>query len=283
MPTVHIGDLQIDTVNDAQIMADSGGPFGLVPRALWSRTYTPDEQGRVPMVHNCLLVRSGERTIVVDTGIGSRVGEKAARHMGLTHPDGTLLDGLARLGVAPEDVDLVINTHLHADHCGGNMCEGPDGTLRPTFPNAEYWVQRREAADAMFPNERTRATYYRENFWPLVEAGQMTLIDGEVEVLPGMRIDPTPGHTPGHTSIVFEHGDEAALYVADLASMWVNFANLAWMTAYDVEPLITLETKRIWQQWVLERNALVIFEHDPLIMVGRLVEQDGRLTVVDAS
>jgi len=277
---IRIGDLDIHLINDAVIRADAGGPFGLVPRALWNRTYEHDDQFRIEMHHYCLLVRGAGRTIVVDTGIGNRMPEKVARLMALEHPNGGLLGGLAALGITPQDVDLVINTHLHGDHCGGNTCFAEDGSLLPTFPNAEYWTQRREYADAYLPNERTRGTYYRSNFAPLYESGQMTLIDGEVEVVPGMRCVLTPGHTPAHMSIVFEGGGQSVLYVADMASLAVHFTNLAWMTAYDVEPLITLETKRIWQQWALERDATIIFEHEPLTPVGRLVKgENGKLSL----
>lgn len=277
---ICIGDLEVHLINDAIIRADAGGPFGLVPRALWNRTYAHDEQFRIEMHHYCLLVRTAGKTIVVDTGIGTRVPDKMAQLMALEQPEGGLVGGLAAQGIAPEDVDLVINTHLHSDHCGGNMHFAEDGSLAPTFPNAEYRVQRREYADAYLPNERTRGTYFRDNFTPLYESGQMTLIDGEVEVVPGMRCVLTPGHTPAHMSIVFEQGGESALYVADMASLAVHMTNLAWMTAYDVEPLVTLESKRIWQQWALERDATIIFEHEPLTPVAKLRQTEaGKLTL----
>ncbi len=281
---ITIGDIEIDIINDARIMSDSGGVFGLVPRALWTRHYTPDAQSRVPMLHNCLLVRADGKIIVVDTGIGTKVPDKMASILSLERPAGGLVEGLARCGVRSEDVDLVINTHLHSDHCGGNTRFDQSGALVPTFPNAEYWVQRLEYADAAFPNERTRGTYFQENYAPLLQSGQMRLIDGEVEVVPGMRVVVTPGHTRAHASVVFERDGAAALYVGDMASLAVHFANLAWMTAYDIEPLVTLETKRFWQRWVLERDALVLFEHDPLIAVGRLAPRgdDGKLTVIPA-
>lgn len=281
---LHIGDIRIDIINDGQIMADTGGPFGLVPRALWARHYEPDEQSRIPMHHNCLLVRTAGRTIVVDTGLGTKIPEKMQRIMALTRPEGDLVAGLRRLGVASEDVDLVVNTHLHNDHCGGNTLLTENGELAPAFPNAEYVVQRLEYADAAFPNERTRGTYFADNFAPLYQSGQMRLLDGDVEIAPGMRAVLTPGHTRAHMSVVFEQGGEAALYVADMASLAVHFARLAWMTAYDVEPLVTLETKRIWQRWVLERDAYVLFEHDPAITVGRLRgEAEGQLRVEPAA
>lgn len=276
---IKIGDIELELVSDGRIMSDSGGVFGLVPRVLWSRIIDADDQGRVPIDHHCLLVRAAGKSIVVETGLGSKLSEKQAGYIDLQRAEGGLVEGLARLGVRAEDVDVVINTHLHADHCGGNTRFESERVVA-TFPNAEYWVQRLEYADAILPNERTRGTYFAENFASLYESGQMRLIDGEVEVVPGMRCVVTPGHTRGHQSVVFEQGDEAALFTADLSTLAVHFARLAWMTAYDVEPLVTLETKRTWQRWALRKNALLIFTHETQIPVGRLVSQDGKLEVV---
>jgi glyoxylase-like metal-dependent hydrolase (beta-lactamase superfamily II) len=278
---IRIGDIEIEIINDARILADAGGAFGLVPRPLWSPFIAPDDQNRIPMDHNCLLVRAGGKTILVETGYGLKLSDKQIARLSLTRLEGGLVAGLAKRGVKPEQVDLVINTHLHADHCSGNTVTEGDA-IKPVFPNAEYRVQRLEYADAAFPNERTRATYFRENFAPLYESGQMRLLDGEVEIVPGIRCVVTPGHTRGHQSVVFEAGGRAAICVADLASLSVHFANLAWMTAYDVEPLVTLETKRIWQRWALAHDALLLFVHDPLIPVGRLIRDGEKLRVVAA-
>ncbi|NDJ76668.1 MAG: MBL fold metallo-hydrolase [Chloroflexi bacterium] len=268
----QIGDIEIHLVSDGVVWVDRGGAFGLVPQALFSRYLPPDEKQRVPMVLTCLLVRAGGRTIVVDTGLGTRVDDRAIRFWGLEREHGTLLDGLARKGVQPEDVDLVIDTHLHSDHCSGNMCYGPDGALLPTFPNAEYVVQRREYEDAMQPNERTRGTYFPDSYAPLVESGQMRLLDGDTEIVPGVWGVVTPGHTPGHQSMRFESGGQHALFVSDLASYAIQFERLAWMTAYDVEPLVTLESKRKWQQWAVDTGGLLIFQHDTQILAAHLVE-----------
>lgn len=276
---IRLGDFEFELLNDARVLMDAGGVFGLVPRALWGRLYPPDEQNRVPMDHHCLLVRGGGKTILVDTGMGTKVPEQTARFIHLTQPGGGLVDQLARLGVQPQEVDLVVNTHLHSDHCGGNTRFEGDQIV-PVFPNAEYWVQRLEYADAAFPNERTRGTYFPFNYEPLYRSGQMRLLDGDAEVVPGMRCVVTPGHTRAHQSVIFESGGQAAIYVCDMASFAVHFARLAWMTAYDVEPLVTLETKRRWQKWALANNALLIFIHDPQTPLGRLVDQADRLEVV---
>ncbi|NLX09007.1 MAG: MBL fold metallo-hydrolase [Chloroflexi bacterium] len=266
----QIGEIEIYPVSAGLVQVDGGGAFGLVPRVLWSRYLPPDDQNRVPMTLTCLLVRAAGKTIVVDTGMGDKLPPKLVQQWGLTHPRGTLLDGLARMGIQPEDVDIVINTHLHSDHCAGNTTVGPDGELRATFPRAEYVVQRREYEDAIRPNERTRATYVPFNYEPLYRTGQLTLLDGDTEIAPGVRAVVTPGHTPAHQVVVFESGGQHALFVADLASYAVHFERLGWMTAYDVEPLVTLETKRHWQRWALDHDALLIFQHDTQKGAGHL-------------
>jgi glyoxylase-like metal-dependent hydrolase (beta-lactamase superfamily II) len=271
----HIGDIEIHLISDGVVLVDGGGAFGLVPRVLWGRILPPDDRNRVPMILTCLLVRAAGKTILVDTGLGDKLPPKLVELWGLSHPNGTLLDGLARLGLAPGHVDLVINTHLHGDHCAGNTTFTPDGDVRPVFPNAEYFVQRREYEDAMRPNERTQATYVPINYEPLARSGQLTLLDADREIVPGVSVVLTPGHTPGHQSVLFESGGLHALFVADLASYAVHFERLGWMTAYDVEPLVTLETKRRWQAWALEHDALLIFQHDTQVGAARLAEDEG--------
>jgi glyoxylase-like metal-dependent hydrolase (beta-lactamase superfamily II) len=275
-----IGSIDIHLVSDGVVWMDSGGPWGLVPRPLWSRYLPPDDQHRVPMVLTCLLVRAAGKTIVVDTGLGEKLTPKMIEWWNLQRERGTLIDGLARVGVAPDDVDIVIDTHLHGDHCAGNTRFDDDGGVVATFPNAMYYVQRREYDDAMHPNERTRGTYFPINYAPLVEAGQMTLLDGDTEIVPGIKGVVCPGHTPGMQCVLFEDGSEYALFVSDLASYAIHFEKLAWMTAYDVEPLVTLETKRRWQQWALDTGALLIFQHDTQILAGHYVEDDaGKRTI----
>ncbi|MCY3945921.1 MAG: MBL fold metallo-hydrolase [Anaerolineaceae bacterium] len=277
---LQIGDIRVHLIQESHYLVDPGGPFGLVPRALWSRHMTPTEDLLVPMTSNCLLLQSAGRNIVVDTGYGHKLPAKVQRQIHLTRPHGDLCQGLASLGLAPADVDLVINTHLHADHCAGNTCHDENGDLAAVFPNAEYVVQRREYEDACRPNERTRATYLAENFEPLRASGQLRLLDGDCELALGLRGVVTPGHTPGHMSIVLESEGQCGVQLADMATYALHFERLGWMTAYDVEPLITLETKRRWQAWALEREALLFFPHDPQRPAGQLRrDESGRLKV----
>lgn len=275
---LQVGDIRLHLINDGDTGVDAGGPFGLVPRALYRSYYEPDENNLVPMTGTCLLIQTGGQNIVADTGLGNKLDAKRRAIWNLSRPKGDLLDGLRRLGVEPGDVSLVINTHLHADHCSGNTTFNADrSAVLPTFPNAEHVVQRREFEDASNPNERTAATYLSINWDVLVKNGQMRLLDGDTELAPGVRGVVTPGHTPGHMSVVIESGGQSAMFVCDLASYAVHFERLGWMTAYDVEPLVTLETKRHWQQWALETNAALIFPHDSKRPIGRLAHgEKGR-------
>lgn len=273
---LQIGDIRIYVINDGYHHVDPGGAFGLVPRSLWSKYFTPDDEYRIPMTTINLLVQISNKNIVIDTGFGeNKLTEKeAAKFWRLERPTGSLMDGLGRLGLTSADIHMVINTHLHADHCTGNTIYDAEGQLQAAFPNAEYVVQRREYEDAMHPNERTRATYFANNFQPLVESGQMRLLDGDTDFVPGVRGMVTRGHTPGHMSIRFESNGQHAAFLCDMSTYAVHFERLGWMTAYDVEPIITLETKRAWQKWALETDAVLIFPHDPYRTIGRLV-QDG--------
>jgi glyoxylase-like metal-dependent hydrolase (beta-lactamase superfamily II) len=269
---IQIGDIQIHLISDGVVWMDRGGPFGLVPRPLWIKYLEPDDEDRVPMVLTCLLVRAAGQTVVVDTGLGTKLDDNAKHIWNLQRPTGTLTDGLARCGVRTQDVDIVVNTHLHGDHCSGNTYFGADGEAHPTFPNARYVTQRLEYEDAMRPNERTRATYFSVNYKPLVKSGHMSLLAGDAEVVPGVTCVMTPGHTRGHQSVLFQSQGEKVLFVADLASYAIHFEKLGWMTAYDVEPLVTLETKRHWQQWAVDTGGLLIFQHDTQVPTARMIQ-----------
>ncbi|TVR23165.1 MAG: MBL fold metallo-hydrolase [Anaerolineaceae bacterium] len=265
----QLGDMTLHLINDGITMADPGGPFGLVPRVLYRRYFEPNADFLIPMTLHNLLVESGGQRILIDTGLGDKLTEKDIQRWGLQRPQGTLTDALARLNLTPDDIDIVIDTHLHGDHCAGNTIITAEGVV-PAFPNAQYVTQRREYEDAIRPNERTAATYHSVNWDVLMQNGQMRLLDGDTVIAPGITGVVTPGHTPGHMSVKLESDGQHALFVCDMASYAVHFERLAWMTAYDVEPLVTLETKRRWQAWALEHDALLIFPHDPQRPAGRL-------------
>jgi glyoxylase-like metal-dependent hydrolase (beta-lactamase superfamily II) len=272
----RIGDLEFTFVSDGHVWVDAGGPFGLVPRKLYESILQPREDNSIPMDLNCLLVRSEGMTIVIDTGLGSKLDAEDQARWGLERAQGGLVQQLAAVGVEPQDVDLVLNTHLHTDHCGGNTIF-IDGALSPTFPNAEYWVQRLEWSEASHPDARTRGTYFKENFEPLYTRGQLRLLHGDAEVTRHISCVVTPGHTRAHQSVLLQSGSWRGLYVADMASYAINMQRTAWLTAYDVLPLENIATKTRWQRWAMENKAWLFFEHDPKIKIAQLHERDGRL------
>jgi glyoxylase-like metal-dependent hydrolase (beta-lactamase superfamily II) len=273
-------DLQIELLCDGIVHVDAGGPFGLVPRVLYEPHFPVDDANRVPQSLTCMLVRSQGKTIVIDTGLGPKLGENEVRRWNLQRPDGDLVDVLRRKGVEPEQVDLVIDTHLHWDHCGGNT-ERVDGDVVPRFPNATYIVQRTEWSKASRPDARTQGTYLGNNFVPLMERGALRLIQGDTRVTDHVRCVVTPGHTRAHQSIVLENGDWRGLFVADMASYAIHMARTAWLTSYDVLPLENIRTKEKWQEWALANGAWLFFQHDPFLAIGRLERQErGRLAVV---
>jgi glyoxylase-like metal-dependent hydrolase (beta-lactamase superfamily II) len=255
---------------------DGGANYGLVPKVLWERHTPADAQNRIAMALNCLLIRSSGRTILVDTGYGSKLAGKWRQILSLARAPG-LPGALAAHGLTPADIDVVINTHLHADHCGGNTT-AVDGCLVPTYPRAEYWIQRLEWADAMFPNERTRTTYLAENLRPLEP--QLRLLDGDTRVTSDVWCAVTRGHTRAHQSVVIESGGLTIIYLGDLAPFAVHLERLAWIAANDVEPLETLDTKRRLCRLALEREALLVFEHDPRVTAGYLHQEGDEFTVV---
>ena len=278
---MRLGNASLYIVSDGLAWMDGGGHFGLVPKVLWEKVVQADELNRIPMALNCLLIVSEGKRILVDTGFGDKLSPKE-REIYSIAGDSRLVGDLRRLGFAPEDIEIVINTHLHSDHCGGNTILR-DGEVVPTFPRAEYWIQRLEWADACYPNERTRATYLAENFVPLEERGQLRLLYGNTRVTSEVRCIVTRGHTRAHQSVVIESDGETAIYLGDLAPRAVNVERLAWVAAFDVEPLETIETKRRIRNWALEKDALLIFEHDSRVRMGYLREDKGEYKVVEVA
>lgn len=270
---MKIGAVRVEIVSDGTFWLDAGGHFGLVPKALWEKVAQPDSRNRVRLALNCLYLESEGKTILVDTGLGSKLPERQTEIYHLER-DGGLLRSLEEIGVAPGDIDIVVDTHLHSDHCGGNTLYDGDN-LVPTFPAAEYWVQRGEWKEASRPNERTRTTYLAQNFEPIADRARF--LDGDALVTGEVHCRVTPGHTRHHQSVIIESEGESAIFLADLSPWAVHFERLAWIPAYDVEPLITLETKRLMQRWALTADALLIFEHDPEVTLGRLREEEEGL------
>ncbi|HTE83417.1 MAG TPA: MBL fold metallo-hydrolase [Dehalococcoidia bacterium] len=271
----RISDLEIRVLSDGRFWQDAGILFGVVPKVMWEGL-TPElnERNQIPLALNCLLIRGRGRTVLVETGMGNKLDERR-RNTIFPGDYGYLLEDLASAGVQPGDVDAVINTHLHLDHCGWNTVN-LHGRVLPTFPNARYYVQRGEFDVAMRPNERTRATYLSENFAPLLESGQLELVDGEFQVTPEVRFLQAPGHTQDHACVAVTAGGENALYTGDLVHNSIGLERLAWIPALDVLPLVSLETKRRLTDQMVRERALVLIAHAPYPGAGRLSEADGR-------
>ena len=273
-----LGRLVMHAIQAGGQMLDGGAMFGVVPKPLWERRIPADARNRIPLGMRCLLIEHEAGPILIDNGAGNKESAKFHDIYGIENAgaDGrTLLeDGLRAVGFAPEDIVLVIDSHLHFDHAGGNTFRDVDGTVRLSFPNARYVVQRGEYEWATHPNERTAASYFPHNFEPVREAGRLDLIDGEREIVRGIRVIPTPGHTPHHQGILIESDGERAFYLADLVPTAAHLP-LPWIMGYDVEPLVTLETKRRILARAEAERWLVVFEHDATVPWG-YVARDGK-------
>jgi len=275
-PTVfQVGALRVDVVSDGYFLQDGGGVFGIVPRTLWEQhAGPPDDRHRLRMALNCLLVRDGTHTVLVDAGVGAKI-EPRRREVAYPGDYGHLLDGLATIGVRPTEVTAVVNTHLHFDHCGWNTAL-VHGAPIPTFPNARYVVQRSEWEAATNPDERTRATYLQDNLAPLADSGQLELADGEVQVTPSLRLLPAPGHSAGHAVVVLSSGGETGIYMGDIVQHAAQIDRPAWVSAFDILPLVSMATKKRLVAEAMGVGALVLTTHAPYPGAGRIREEDGR-------
>jgi glyoxylase-like metal-dependent hydrolase (beta-lactamase superfamily II) len=274
------GKLECAVINDGVMRQDAGAVFGLVPRIMWERYAPPlDDKYRMPMGLNSLLVRSGGVTVLVDTGCGSKGSSTPGAVV--TEGDAMLIADLAEAGVRPEEIDVVVNTHLHFDHCGGNTALA-DGKLVPAFPNARYFIQKGEWDAATHPNERTRGTYLAENIEPLDDAKQVELIDGDAEIAPGVRIVKAPGHTEDHCVVEVESEGDYVLYCGELAQHPVMLERLAWISSFDILPLVSLETKRRFVDKTIEKRGLIVSVHALYPGLGRLRAEDSKRHWEDA-
>lgn len=274
--TVTIGGVRCHILSDGQNIADGGGFFGLVPRVMWERVIKPNELHQIPADDRCLLIESDAGLILVDTGNGDKFGEKARQILGLGDRTGRLLADMASVGFTAEDVDIVLLTHFHGDHAGGatrwDAPDGMPGPAVPTFPNARVIGQRLELADASFPNERTAATYKAENWQPLLDAGKLSVVDGPQRLGSQVRTEIAPGHTAAIQVVWVEDRGESLLFLTDACSWAVHMSRLAWVPSFDIYPMTSIETKRSLRQHALERDALLVFQHDPQVVTARLVD-----------
>ncbi len=262
---MKLGAFEIYPVSDGRFRLDGGAMFGVVPKALWEKCCPADEFNRIPLSLTALLIRANGKNILVDTGLGPKEDAKFHRMFAVERTP-TILESLRRLGLGRDDIHMVINTHLHFDHAGGNTMQ-ENGSVVPAFPNAKYFIQHGEFEDAVRANERTKASYRRDNFAPIAHIDQWEFLHGDTEVVPGVTAVVTAGHTRCHQSIRIESEGEVAFFLGDLIPT-VSHLPLPFIMGYDLFPIQTLETKR----WVLDRafeqRWLLLFEHDPVVQGG---------------
>lgn len=250
--------------------------FGVVPKPLWERRIPADARNRIPLGMRCLLVEHPSAgPVLIDTGVGNKEDAKFIDIYGIENTvpgHRTMLEAaLAAAGFAPEDVRVVINTHLHFDHAGGNTSRDEAGAIVPSFPNARYLVHGKEMHYATHTNERTAASYFPRNWDVLRERGQLELVEHDAELVPGIRMRHTPGHTPWHQSIVLESAGETAVFLADVCPTAAHVP-LPWIMGYDVEPLVTLESKRALWADAAAGGWTLVFEHDAVVGFGKVVK-----------
>jgi glyoxylase-like metal-dependent hydrolase (beta-lactamase superfamily II) len=275
---LRIGELQCYAIQAGGQRLDGGAMFGVVPKPLWEKRIPADERNRIQLGMRCLLIEHPDGLLLIDTGAGNKETPKFVDIYGIENEGAqsrtALEDGIRAAGHTPEAVSVVINTHLHFDHAGGNTFIDPAGELAITFPDAKYFVQRGEYDYATHTNERTAASYFDRNYVPIERAGKLQLLQGETEVMAGVRVIVTPGHTPFHQSVLVTSGADRACFLGDITPTAAHLP-LPWIMGYDVEPLVTLETKRRLFAQALAEKWLLIFEHDAVKPWGRIAH-DGK-------
>jgi glyoxylase-like metal-dependent hydrolase (beta-lactamase superfamily II) len=277
------GDYRVEVVPDAEFRLDGGAMFGVVPRVLWSQSCPPDEHNRIRMNMNCLFIEAGRERIIVETGIGDKWPATHEAMYGITRRRPLADSVKAVAGCDAEEITIVVNTHLHFDHAGGNTTrDRTTGDIVPAFPNARYFVSRDEYEHAESPHERDRASYLLENWRPLVESGQLELKDADYEVVPGLRMETVAGHSRTMQCARLERGGQTLFGFADLVPMRAHVA-LAWIMGYDLYPVETLEAKRRLLPQAARENWLCLFYHEPDSPLCRVVEAEGKLKTIPAS
>jgi glyoxylase-like metal-dependent hydrolase (beta-lactamase superfamily II) len=277
---MKFGDYRVEIVPDCEFRLDGGAMFGVVPRNLWSRTFPPDEQNRIRMNMNCVFIDTGSEKVLIETGIGDKWSEKHVAMYGIDRK--RLLDESlqAIAGVKANEITIVINTHLHFDHAGGNTKHDELGALVPSFPNARYFISRAEYEHAESPSDRDRASYLVENWQPLKESGQVELKDADYEVVPGLSMETHAGHNRSMQCWRLDRGGQTLFGFADLVPTRAHVP-FAWIMGYDLYPVETLEAKKRLLPQAAREGWACLFYHEPDEPLCRLVDEDGTVRVLN--
>ena len=274
---VTLGDFELTALSDGTYYLDGGAFFGVVPKVLWSKRLRSDEKNRVPTGLNSVLVRGGDKTILIETGVGNKLPEKMVQIYG---QPAKLIDALNGAGVSPEDIDVVINSHLQFDHCGWNTVRS-GGKLTPTFPKAKYYAQEGEWKHA-HEGQRDTVSYLHENYDPLVESGQMQLLRGNQELVPGVSVEVFPGHTRDMQAITIRSGGKTACYISDLIPTSAH-VEVNWVMGFDLYPIETIESRKRYYSRAIPENWLTMYTHDPHIPWNYLAKDErGKIVAKEA-
>jgi glyoxylase-like metal-dependent hydrolase (beta-lactamase superfamily II) len=253
-----VGDFELTVLTDGFYFLDGGAMFGVVPKPMWQKRAPADEDNRILLGTNTVVVRTGKHTVVIETGIGNKLPEKMR---GIFGAQQLLPEAFRASGIRPEEVDVVINSHLHFDHCGWNTTKTPDGRIVPTFPNARYFAHRGEVEHGHLQLERDAVSYLSENYDPLIASGQMTLLDGPGEIVPGISVDLYPGHTAQLMSIYIDSAGARACYISDLIPTSAHL-DLTWVMGYDLDPVTCIAERKRFYSRAIPEKWLVLFTHD---------------------
>ncbi len=263
MRRMNLGDFELTSVSDGLYRLDGGAFFGIIPKSMWSKKVQADENNLVPVGLNSIVVQTGKQTVLIETGIGNKLSEKMQMIYG---QPAKLLENLSAAGVSPEEIDIVINSHLHFDHCGWNTIR-QDGKVVATFPKAKYYAPEGEWRHGRKPLERDAISYIGENYDPLVESGQMKLLRGDQEIVPGVSVKVFPGHTETMQAIILQSGGKTACYISDLIPTTAHL-DLTWGMAFDLFPVQTIESKKKYYARAIPEKWLTMFTHDPAVPWG---------------
>ena len=274
---MKLGKFDIYPLTDGFFSLDGGAMFGVVPRVIWEKLHPPDSNNRIRLALGTLLVKAHGQNILVDTGIGNKGDAKFCERFAVDRTP-SIEQSLATHHLTPNDIQIVINTHLHLDHAGGNTRRDPQHRILPTFPNAKYYIQRREWESAIRPNERTQGSYRQEDFIILQEMGVIEFLEGDAKILEGIGVIETPGHTEHHQSALIESESKNALFLGDLIPTAAHIP-YPYNMGYDLFPLTTLATKKKILARAYEEHWLLVFQHDPKVRMGYLKEVKGRFMV----
>jgi glyoxylase-like metal-dependent hydrolase (beta-lactamase superfamily II) len=275
MPKLTLGDFELGVFSDGTYPLDGGAFFGVIPKTMWSRRAAADDRNYVQAGLNSLLIRTGKLAVLVETGMGNKLSERMVKFYG---QPAQLLKNLAAEGIKPDDIDIVINTHLHFDHCGWNTVRDASGKIVPTFPRAKYYAPEGEWQYARKPSERDAISFISDNYDPLVESEQMTLLKGGEQIVPGISVKTFPGHTAHMLAVIVESAGHTACYISDLIPTTAHI-DLSWGMAFDLYPLQTIESKKEYYAKAMPEKWLTVFTHDARVPWAYVEKDDtGKMT-----